>query len=178
MQFFLPGQRRAVSVELTVPSVEAALSSARSAADASVKRDRLRMRLHDDGTVRCHKVRSGKNTPPHFRGHLRNTGKGIVLEGVIRESRSSGFMTATYAVLALLLLVMAVVCAVSRPVVVPGLVVCGFGAPALGALSFALRRSRAMLFRFEAPELESKIRQYFGAAPLPRPALPWERGNR
>lgn len=174
MRFFLRGQRRVVSVALNVPSVDVALSMARN---APTKHDRIRLRLQDDGAVRCHKIRTGKNTPPHFRGHLGETGNGVVLEGVIRESRSWGFMTASYSVIALLLLVVAVAAAVSRPVVVPGLVVCGLGAVGLGRLSFALRRARAQLFRIEAPELETKVRQYFGAVPLPRSIPVCELGN-
>lgn len=177
-RFFVSGQRRPVSIPLNVPTVAAAVCGARSRPAPAHQRDRLRARLHEDGRVRCHKVRVGRSTPPYFRGQLRQTGGGVVLEGVIRESRSSGFVTVLYSVIALLLLVVAVVCAVSRPVVVPGLVICGLGALALGLLSFGLRWARLLRFKYEAEELDAKIREYFGAQPLPPKPVTWYLGNR
>ena len=111
-----------------------------------------------------------RHVPPHFHGRIRQNANRAVLTGQVRESRTEGFLSALFTGLALVLAAVAVACAVSRPLVVPGLVVCGLGAVAFGALSFALRAMRATVFPIEVGELDAALRRYFGAPPSPVPA--------
>jgi hypothetical protein len=163
MRIFLPGQRRELAVLLAAPTVAAAAGMAQQSASGLVsKYEWLRLRVHEDGLVRCRAVRHTRSTPPHFRGHLRATGGGVVLQGVIRESRASGFVTALYSFLTLLMAAVAVLCALSHPLVVPGLVICSVATIAFGILGVVMRGQRVSVFRIEADSLEAKIWKLFG----------------
>jgi hypothetical protein len=166
VRLILRGQRREVTIQLIMPTIAAALDTARQQRSGTVKkRDRLRVRIHENGRVWCRTIPVGKSTPPYFRGHLGESGDGAVLRGVIRESRSSGFVTAIFTILTLFMAAVAVICALSHPVVVPGLVICSIAAFVFGPMSFALRGQRVSRFKYEADDLDGKIRWLFGAAP-------------
>lgn len=87
----------------------------------------------------------------------------VVLHGVIRESRSARFMSAMYATVALIMAAVAVICALSHPVVIPGLVICAIAALALGLLSVGLRGSRTSTFRTGSSRLSGHLRKRFDA---------------
>lgn len=170
MRLFLHGQRRKVTLPLEAPGITVALDRAgRPPVRTANEWDRLQLRSHANGRVRCRvRRRGGKSTsPPYFHGHLRETGSGVVLQGVIRESRSAGFMTAVFTALTIIMAAVAVACAMSHPLVWPGLVICSVATLAFGPLSLMLRSARVDSFRVEANELERKIRQRFGVAPAP-----------
>jgi hypothetical protein len=183
VRLFLAGQRQRVALRLTASTVDDAVTQAREQ-HAAAKRARRKwydtnryvLRVNDGGRVRCHRRSSSRYyTPPYFHGHVTTEGVDVVLTGTIREARSERFMTMMFSTVAVLLLAIAVVCAVERPIVVPALVICGIGALVTGPLSVALRTTRLTRFRSDAPQLEAKLAELFGAEPgqVQRPADWW-----
>jgi len=166
MGAFLRCQQRKLAVPLGASTVATAVNDCRRRNGAAGGRDRLRLRVHDDGRVRCCSVRVGRrNSPPSFHGHLEESVDGVTLRGAIRESRSARAFPVMYTTGALFMAVIAVACVVAHPIVVPGLVICAIAAVLLGLLGLALRSGRVPTFQREAHALEMRIRQQFDAVP-------------
>lgn len=166
IRIFLRRQRREITVPLRAPAIVGALAVAGRQPSRSGWSAKFRIRLHEDGRVRCRiRTYSRYNTPPYFRGRLHESAGGVVLRGVIRESRKESLVTVMFTTLTVFMAAIAVVCAASHPIVVPGLVICSVAAVAFGVLSVMLRAARESSFPREADELEARICQQFDAAP-------------
>jgi hypothetical protein len=133
-------------------------------APARWKSDVLRIRLRDNGSAWCRLTQVGRRVPPYFRGQLREEDGGVVLEGVIRESRMTGLVTSEFSIVTVIMAAAAIACVAVSPIIVPGLVICGLAAVAFGLLSVPLRKQRVARFAIEANELDGKVRERFDAA--------------
>lgn len=119
--------------------------------------------MHATGRIRCRARRRGRDSVPYFVGQLRDTGHGVELAGTIHESRQPGVFTVTYTGMTLFMGAIAVLCALARPVVIPGLAVCAPATIAFGALAVLIRRQRLTVFPLYADILTRLIRERFGA---------------
>lgn len=165
MRLLLPGQRRRVHIPLPAATVAEAITFAqRRPGDGG----RFRLSVRADGVVRARMARwNTRLVPPYFRGRVYEGRTGVVLEGVIRESRTRGFVSALYSIVAVFMAVTAVFCALVRPVMLPGLVICGVSALAFSALGVVLRAGRATGFVTGTAELLARLRERFGVMPDP-----------
>lgn len=162
MRWFVRCRRREVEMPVGVGAVGAVIAAVRHVSRRDLRvRYRLRVRVHANGRMRCRVVEPGRTPLPYFTGRLEPAGQGVVLRGVIREARQYRFYSCVVTLLALGTAALAVWCALQRPVVWPGLIVCGIAALIAGPLSFGLRGMRVTIFPSSADELTTQMHKLF-----------------
>jgi hypothetical protein len=158
-------QRQQVSLRLSSPSVEDAVTTVRARRDQA-SQQMLRLRVKADGRFMARIPGGRYSSPPCLKGSFQTGDDGVVFEGVIAESHAAVDIPRAFAGMGILLALATVLVAVTGEPS-PGSYICGIAAVLFGLIGYGLAHLRGRSFAIDCKQLMRELTPLMpGATPL------------
>ncbi|WP_054957915.1 hypothetical protein [Paenibacillus dakarensis] len=148
-----------IKIELDAMSMPEAVNRIKQYDKAYLRSHQLRVRIKEDGSLRVNGMGIGRNNPPILQGRITDDRGIVMLEGVVKESKTEAFYIWVYLFCAVLLAVILIFLVRNEPVYWLATLLCGGGALLFGIIAFVLSILRPVNFKMDSYTLIDRFDQ-------------------